>query len=336
MEKTILSVKDLHVSFHTYLGEIMAVRGVTFDVKKGEALALVGESGCGKSVTAKTILKLNPSPPSRIKSGDITLDGIDIVSADEKSMGKIRGAVAGMVFQDPMTSLNPTMPVGKQISEALVLHTGISRAQAREKAVRILKEVRIPDAEHRARQYPGEFSGGMRQRAMIGIAVACGPKLLIADEPTTALDVTIQAQILDLLRSIQKISNTSIIMITHDMGVAAGIAQRVAVMYAGRIVEIGTAAQIYHACRHPYTKGLLDSLPKSDQNKDADLPTIGGTPPSLLHPPRGCGFASRCTSCMRICKQQDPPSFFLGEGHECSCWLLHPDAKKAVRSTGKE
>lgn len=328
MEDTILSVKNLKVSFDTYLGEVYAVRGITFDVAKGEALALVGESGCGKSVTAKTILRLNPAPPCRIADGEIVLDGIDLVHADEKTMRKVRGGLAGMIFQDPMTSLNPTMTVGRQIAEALVMHSGISKNEAMEKAIKILNEVRIPNAEQRARQYPCEFSGGMRQRAMIGIAVACSPKLIIADEPTTALDVTIQAMIIDLLASIQCVSNTAIILITHDLGVAAKIAQRVAVMYAGKIVEIGDANAIYHNCRHPYTCGLLYSVPKSKQDKNMELPTIGGTPPSLIHPPQGCGFAPRCKDCMRICQQQEPPTYDLGEGHRCSCWLLHPDVRQ--------
>ncbi len=256
MEKEILlSINDLKVSFKTREGEVQAVRGISFDVAKGEALVIVGESGCGKSVTAQTLMRLYPENDVQIKNGSILFDGIDLVRADEKTMEKIRGEKIGMIFQDPMTSLNPTMTIGKQIAESLRLHKKTAKKEAMKSAVQIIEAVRIPNAERRARQYQGEFSGGMRQRAMVGLSISCVPKLLIADEPTTALDVTIQAQVVDLLRSIQKEEDMSIIFITHDLGVAAGIAQKVAVMYAGKIMEQGAAADVFHNPKHPYTWG---------------------------------------------------------------------------------
>jgi len=332
MEKEILlSVKDLKVSFATREGEVQAVRGISFDIAKGEALVIVGESGCGKSVMAQTIMRLNPEPFCKIKSGSIMLDGIDVVKADEKMMEKIRGEKVGMIFQDPMTSLNPTMTIGKQIGESLIQHKKASKKEAFKRAIGVINAVRIPNAEKRARQYQSEFSGGMRQRAMIGLSIACIPKLLIADEPTTALDVTIQAQIVDLLRSIQQEEEMSIIFITHDLGVAAGIAQKVAVMYAGKIVEQGEAEQVFHNAKHPYTLGLMQSMPKPDQDKEKELFTIDGVPPRLILPPVGCGFADRCISCMRICKMEEPPITQIEPGHFCSCWLLD---ERAVKGKG--
>lgn len=331
MSKRILDIKDLYVSFDTYAGEVQAVRGVTYHVDEGEILAVVGESGCGKSVTAQTIMKLNPMPPARIKSGELTLDGIDIVAADEKEMQSIRGKDVSMIFQDPMTCLNPTMQVGKQIVEAIKHHQHLDKKEAEEKAIEVLKQVQIPNAEERSKQYPHQFSGGMRQRAMIAMALSCNPKLLIADEPTTALDVTIQAQILELLAEIRKQRNTSIILITHDMGVVANLADRIAVMYAGKIVETGTAADVFYKTSHPYTKALLSSLPKHDTNKSDRLTSIPGTPPDLLNPPKGCAFANRCEHCMKICKSKQPPVFKLGNGHETSCWLHHKDCPSKLK-----
>lgn len=325
MAKRILDIKDLHVSFDTYAGEVKAVRGVSYYVNEGEVLAVVGESGCGKSVTAQTIMKLNPMPPARIKEGTIDLDGVDIVNTSETDMQKIRGKDVSMIFQDPMTCLNPTMPVGKQIVEAIKHHSKLDKKQAQEKAIEMLKKVQIPNAEERAKQYPHQFSGGMRQRAMIAMALSCNPKLLIADEPTTALDVTIQAQIVDLLSEIRHEFNTSIILITHDLGVVASLADRIAVMYAGKVVETGTASDIFYNSKHPYTKALLESLPKHDTNKEDVLTSIPGTPPDLLNPPKGCGFASRCKNCMKICLEKQPPEFEVNEGHLSSCWLLHKD-----------
>ena len=324
MEK-VLEIKDLRVSFDTYAGEVQAVRGVDLTVNKGEVVAIVGESGCGKSVTAQTVMKLNPMPPARIKTGSIDLCGRDIVAASEKEMQDIRGELVSMIFQDPMTCMNPTMRVGRQLTETLIKKKKIEKKDAEAEAVRLLKLVQIPNAEERAKQYPHEYSGGMRQRAMIAMALACGPHLLIADEPTTALDVTVQAQIMELLVKIKEETQTAIILITHDLGVVANLADRVAVMYAGKIVEKGSARDIFYNTQHPYTKALLNSLPTVDTKKDEKLVSIPGTPPDLFAPPKGCGFASRCESCMKICKEYQPPTFEVGESHEASCWRLHPD-----------
>ena len=325
MSERILEIQDLRVSFDTYAGEVQAVRGVSFHVDKGEVLAIVGESGCGKSVTAQTIMKLNPMPPARIAGGSIRLGAHDIVKASEKEMESIRGKEVSMIFQDPMTGLNPTTPVGRQIVEALRQHRKLSKRAAEAEAIRCLRQVHIPNPEERAKQYPHEFSGGMRQRAMIAMALSCAPDLLIADEPTTALDVTIQAQIMDLLQDLKAQINTAIILITHDLGVVAGSADRVAVMYAGRIVETGTTRDIFYRSAHPYTQALLKSLPSPDTDKSEQLVSIPGTPPDLLAPPKGCGFSARCSHCMKICQEEYPPAFQVGDGHSANCWLLHPD-----------
>lgn len=321
----VLKIENLHVSFDTYAGEVHAVRGVSLHVEEGEVLAIVGESGCGKSVTAKTIMKLNPMPPARIKEGMLELCGKDIVAASEKEMQNIRGQLVSMIFQDPMTCLNPTMKVGKQITETLHKHKKLSGKKCQEEAIRLLKLVQIPNAEERADQYPHEFSGGMRQRAMIAMALSCNPKLLIADEPTTALDVTIQAQIMQLMGKIREETGTAIILITHDLGVVANLADRVAVMYAGKVVEQGTSQDIFYRASHPYTAALLRSLPTVETSRDEELVSIPGTPPDLFAPPKGCAFASRCQHCMKICKENQPPVFTVGEGHTASCWRLHPD-----------
>ena len=325
MSERILDIQDLRVSFDTYAGEVQAVRGVSFHVDQGEVLAIVGESGCGKSVTAQTIMKLNPMPPARIVSGSICLGEHDIVAAGEKEMQAIRGKEVSMIFQDPMTCMNPTTQVGKQIVEAIKLHQKLSPKEAKAEAIRCLKQVRIPNPEERAKQYPHQFSGGMRQRAMIAMALSCNPKLLIADEPTTALDVTIQAQIMELLADIKNEIHTAIILITHDLGVVAGSADRVAVMYAGKIVETGSTRDIFYHSAHPYTQALIGSLPSVDVTKQQRLVSIPGTPPDLLAPPKGCGFAARCKYCMRVCQEEYPPEFTVGEGHTANCWLLHPD-----------
>ncbi|MFZ2539665.1 MAG: ABC transporter ATP-binding protein [Oscillospiraceae bacterium] len=327
MAEKILEIENLKVSFDTYAGEVQAVRGISFHVDNGEVLAIVGESGCGKSVTAQTIMKLNPMPPARIKCGTINLDGKDIVSMSEKDMESVRGSVVSMIFQDPMTCLNPTMIVGKQLTEAIVKHQKINKKTAEKEAIRLLKIVQIPNPEERIKQYPHEFSGGMRQRVMIAMALSCSPKLLIADEPTTALDVTIQAQILDLMADIKKDIGTAIILITHDLGVVANLADRVAVMYAGKIVETGKATDIFYNPSHPYTNGLLASLPRIDSDRTKELLAIEGTPPDLFAPPVGCEFAARCKHCMNICKTDVPPSFELGNGHKSACWMLHPEFK---------
>ena len=320
----VLKIENLHVSFDTYAGEVHAVRGVSLHVGEGEVLAVVGESGCGKSVTAQTIMKLNPMPPARIKEGSINLCGEDIVAANEKKMQDIRGRLVSMIFQDPMTCLNPTMKVGKQLTEAICQHCKLSKDEAKKEAVRLLEMVQIPNAAERAEQYPHEFSGGMRQRAMIAMAMSCEPKLLIADEPTTALDVTIQAQIMQLMAKVREETGTAIILITHDLGVVANLADRVAVMYAGKIVETGTAEDIFYRPKHPYTQALLKSLPTVETSREEKLVSIAGTPPDLFMPPKGCEFASRCEHCMKVCKKHVPPTYEVGAGHKAACWRLHP------------
>ncbi|WP_080847200.1 ABC transporter ATP-binding protein [Cytobacillus gottheilii] len=325
MEK-ILEVKDLKVSFQTYGGQVQAVRGVSFDLHKGETLAIVGESGSGKSVTSQTIMKLIPMPPGQITGGQILFNGDDIVPKTEKEMESIRGKEISMIFQDPMTSLNPTMRVGTQIMEVLIKHQNMSKQEAKNRATELLRLVGIPMPEKRVVQYPHEFSGGMRQRAMIAIALAASPKLLIADEPTTALDVTIQAQILDLMKELQNKMDTSIIFITHDLGVVANVADRVAVMYAGQIVEMGTVDEIFYDPRHPYTWGLLASMPSLENDNDAELAAIPGTPPDLTNPPKGDAFAARNQYALAIDFEEEPPMFQISETHFAKTWLLHPDA----------
>lgn len=325
----LLEVKNLRVSYHTYAGEVQAVRGVSFNLNKGETLAIVGESGCGKSVTSKTIMGLISTPPGEIKEGsEILFNGKNILEFSEKQWQKYRGKEASMIFQDPMTSLNPTMRVGDQIAESLILHAGLSKTEALKEAAHMLQVVNIPNASERIKQYPHEFSGGMRQRVMIAMALSCSPKLLIADEPTTALDVTIQAQIIDLLKDVQLKFNTAIIMITHDLGVVAGMAQKIAVMYAGTIIEKGLVDEIFDNTKHPYTLALLNAVPRLDLKKKERLISIPGTPPDLLSPPEGCAFASRCVYCMKICKIKPPVISQISDTHEVSCWLQHPQAVK--------
>lgn len=326
MEK-ILEVKDLHISFHTFGGEVQAIRGVNFDLFKGETLAIVGESGSGKSVTTKSIMRLLPESNSEIKNGEILFDGKDLAKLPNKAMQKIRGKDISMIFQDPMTSLNPTMKVGKQIVEPITKHQNLSKAAARERAIDLLRLVGIPQPEERFNQYPHQFSGGMRQRVVIAIALACNPKVLIADEPTTALDVTIQAQILELMKDLQKKIDTSIIFITHDLGVVANVADRVAVMYGGKIVEVGTVDEVFYNPQHPYTWGLISSMPSLD-SEDAELYAIPGTPPDLLNPPVGDAFAARNEYAMQIDLEQQPPMFQVSPTHFAATWLLHPDAPK--------
>ncbi|MBD8498907.1 ABC transporter ATP-binding protein [Paenibacillus arenosi] len=330
LKEALLEVQDLQVSFKVRDGEVQAVRGVSFHVHAGEAVAIVGESGCGKSVTAQSIMRLLPTPPSIVKQGKLLFKGRDLLGLKEKEMQSIRGKEIGMIFQDPMTSLNPTMTVGKQISEVIRRHQKVGLRQAKQQAIEMLQLVGIPNAASRYAQYPHEFSGGMRQRAMIAIALACQPSLLIADEPTTALDVTIQAQILCVMKDLQQKFNTSIILITHDLGIVADLCDRVIVMYAGKIVETGTKWEIFKNPQHPYTKGLLRSLPRLDQAKDEPLVAIHGTPPDLLKPPAGCGFFARCEHAMQICNEVDPHPTVLSESHVSRCWQLHPLAKEVV------
>lgn len=328
MEK-ILEVKNLKVSYHTYAGEVQSVRGVTFDVEEGETVAIVGESGCGKSVTAKSILGLINAPQGEIKDGsEIIYRGENLLKYNEKKLQDFRGKECSIIFQDALTALNPTMRVGKQIAENLIIHQGMGKSEALKEAEKMLRLVGIPNADKRINQYPHEFSGGMRQRVMIAIALACKPKLLIADEPTTALDVTIQAQIIDLIKELQKKMGTSVIMITHDLGVVANIAKRIVVMYAGKVVEKGSLNDIFYESRHPYTMALLNSVPRLDLDIKKELETIKGAPPDLIAPPNGCAFAKRCKYCMRICVEQEPQVYKFKAGHEASCWLNHPNMPK--------
>jgi oligopeptide transport system ATP-binding protein len=338
MKDIILDVSDLAFSFKTYGGEVQAVRGVDFKIEKGETLGIVGESGSGKSVTAKTIVGLNAIGTSGyLKSGAIQFGNKDLTKLNRKEMSEIRAKEIRMIFQDPMTSLNPTMKVGKQIQEGII-KSGISnKREAKKLAIEMLRKVRLPNPEKRYNQYPHEFSGGMRQRAMIALAMAVNPKILIADEPTTALDVTTQAQILDLMKSIQKEFDATIIMITHDLGVVANIAKNIAVMYAGKIVEYGSSDDIFEKPAHPYTWGLLSSIPDLEKSHKEPLTSIKGTPPDLFSPPKGCGFAARCEYAMKICHEIYPEDIGLESNHRVACFLHHPQAK-AVKNpfTGLE
>lgn len=334
MEK-ILEVKNLKTSFFTYAGEVKAVDDVSFYVRKGETIAIVGESGCGKTAACQSIMRLIPDPPGKIKSGQIIFDGRDLMKLSEHEMQQIRGNRIGMIFQDPMTCLNPVLTVGLQLTESLRKHKKMDKLKARQKAVELLSMVGIPNAEERLDQYPHQFSGGMRQRVMIAMAVSCEPKLLIADEPTTALDVTIQAQILDLIAGLKTKANVSTIIITHDLGIVARMAERIIVMYAGKIVESGTTDDIYYRPRHPYTIGLLNSVPRLDDEKKSKLTPISGQPPDLLMPPEGCAFYPRCDYAMKICLRQKPDSFIVGDGHTAACWLHHAMAPQGVLPEGR-
>lgn len=317
----LLEVKNLKVSFETYRGKVEAVRDASFSVEKGETVAIVGESGCGKSVTALAIMGLIPTATGKIEGGQILFEGSDLLCKTRREMRALLGLKMGMIFQDPMTSLNPQMRVGKQILEVLVQHHRMSREEAKRRVLEMLRWVGISEPEKRYTQYPHEFSGGMRQRVMIAIALISDPTLLIADEPTTALDVTIQAQILELMKSIQQKKQTSIILITHDLGIVAGMCDRVVVMYGGKIVETGRVEDIYKRPFHPYTCGLLRSVPRLDMDKSKELIPIEGSPPQLLSPPKGCPFFKRCRHAMRICAEKTPPAFTLEGDHIAACWL---------------
>jgi oligopeptide transport system ATP-binding protein len=324
--ETILRVEHLTVVFHTYAGVVQAVRDVSISLKRGEVLAIVGESGSGKSVTAQAIMGLTPIPPGEIRRGAAVYDGVDMVRATADDLARIRGAGISMIFQDPMTSLNPSMQIGTQIREVLHQHRAMSRADSLSHAIELLRLVGIPEAESRLVQYPHQFSGGMRQRIMIAIAIANNPDILIADEPTTALDVTIQSQIFRLIREVQRKFGTAMVLITHDLGLVAGMADRIAVMYGGRIVEEGPRDQIYYNPQHPYTFGLLRAVPRLSDRSDAPLRTIEGLPPLLIDPPEACAFASRCPFVMKICRQQDPGYFTPLPGNRVACWLHHDQA----------
>ena len=336
MEK-LLDVNNLRVSFNTYAGEVKAVRGVSFELNEGETLAFVGESGCGKTVTAKAIMRLLQKPFAEIKEdSQVIYRGQDVMKMSKKELQNYRGDEVSMIFQDPMTSLNPTMTVGKQIMESLILHRGLDKKAAREEAINMLKLVKIPDAEKRVDAYPHEMSGGMRQRVMIAIALSCNPALLIADEPTTALDVTIQAQIMELLGELKKELNTAIILVTHDLGVVADFADRIQVMYAGQVIERGTVREIFNNAKHPYTWALLSSVPRLDTENKKELYALQGTPPDLINELNHCPFAARCEYCMGICKEAMPEETLVDGTHKVSCWLQHPDAPKVKSFYEKE
>jgi len=323
----LLAVENLRTHFHTRDGVVRAVDGVSFEVAAGETLAIVGESGCGKSVTSMSILRLLPMPPARFVAGRVVFEGRDLLGLPEAEMRKIRGNAIAMIFQEPMTSLNPVLTIGRQITEALVLHRGLSEGAATKRAIEMLRKVHMPEAEQRVAQYPHQLSGGMRQRVMIAMALACGPRLLIADEPTTALDVTIQAQILELMRELRDETGASMILITHDLGVVAEMADRVVVMYAGRKVEEAPVEELFARPRHPYTRGLLGSMPHLGESLGADntnkrLLEIAGLVPSLKEAMPGCLFAPRCPSASERCTLEAPPLELHAPGHWAACW--HP------------
>ena len=324
MSEKLLEIKDERLSFFTPAGEVKALNGVSFSMDEGEVLGIVVESGSGKSVTAYSVMGLT-AYPGKLIGGTINFNGHQIDKMSEKEMRKIRGNEVSIIFQDPMTSLNPVYTIGNQITEVICLHTGKSKKEAHDRAKELLELVGINEPAKRLKQYPHELSGGMRQRVMIAIALACEPKLLIADEPTTALDVTIQAQILELMQELRKKLGMSIIMITHDLGVVASMCERIAVMYAGHIVEYGTADEIFYEPKHEYTKGLIKSIPKLNVQETERLIPIEGQPVDLLNPPAGCPFAPRCANCMKICLREMPPKTELSDTHYSQCWLLQKE-----------
>ncbi|MDY2629829.1 ABC transporter ATP-binding protein [Clostridium sp.] len=331
----LLEVKNLKTSFRTHIGDVQAVRGVSLYLDKGEALGIVGESGCGKSVTMMSIMRLL-ADNAVIESDKIIFNGEDITNPTENQMQEIRGNEMAMIFQDPMTSLNPLFTVGDQLTEHLIKHKKISKKEANELAIKMLDMVGIPSPESRLKQYPHEFSGGMRQRVMIAMSLICEPKLIIADEPTTALDVTIQAQILDLMKDLKEKINTSIILITHDLGVVADLCTRINVMYGGIIIEEGSDEDIFYNGKHPYTWGLLNSVPNPKSEIKEKLTPIEGQPPDLLKPPVGCPFAARCKYAMKVCLQKQPPLFEISNGHRAACWLCHENAPKVESPIRRE
>lgn len=331
MTKKLLQINNLNTSFFTHAGEVKAVSGVSFNLDVGEALGIVGESGSGKSVTSLSIMRLLP-PTGKVIDGSIIFEDFNLLELNEKDMQTIRGNDISMIFQDPMTSLNPVFTIGNQLMEPLIRHKSLSKKEAREKTIEMLNLVGIPSPEKRFNQYPHEFSGGMRQRVMIAMALSCEPKLLIADEPTTALDVTIQAQILELMKGLKEKIKTSIILITHDLGVVAEVCSRINVMYGGQLVETGTTHDIFYNPKHPYTWGLLKSIPDINKGEEKQrLIPIEGQPPDLLNPPIGCPFYPRCEYAMKICKEKRPTNTEINENHKASCWLLHPQAPSVER-----
>jgi len=330
----LLEVRDLVTHFFTRDGVVKAVDGISYGIEEGEVLGIVGESGCGKSVHALSLMRLVASPPGRIVGGEIVFEGEDLLQADDAEMRHIRGNRIAMVFQEPMTSLNPVLTIGRQLTETLELHQDMDKRQANTRAAELLQTVGIPDAERRLRDYPHQFSGGMRQRVMIAMALSCNPKLIIADEPTTALDVTIQAQILELMQELAKEFGTAMIIITHNLGVVARYAHRVAVMYAGKIVETGTAEQIYRNPKHPYTLALLNSVPRLDESERVRLDAIEGLPPDLIDLPEGCSFAPRCKFAYDRCITETPGLMETDEGHSSACWRHQELTELAEVSTG--
>lgn len=323
-EDLLLSVRQLKTSIFSEDGPVQAVRGIDLSLKRGERLGIVGESGCGKSVSMLSVMRLL-SENAKVSAEEIRFDGEELSRRSDREMRKLQGKELSMIFQDPMTSLNPLFSIGEQLTAPIRRHLGLSGKEAEARALRVLEQVGIPDPAKRMRQYPHELSGGMRQRVMIAIAISCDPKLLIADEPTTALDVTIQAQILELLERMTGERGMAMILITHDLGVIAGMCTRVLVMYGGLVMEEGTVRDIFYRTAHPYTKGLLDSIPNSERKK---LIPIFGTPPDLLNPPEGCPFAARCPHAMKLCRAAKPALTEVSEGHRSACWLLHPAVKK--------
>ena len=337
MAEPLLSVRNLKTYFYTDEGVVKAVDGLSYDLAKGETLGIVGESGCGKSVHALSIMRLIPSPPGKTVDGQILFEGKDLLKLSDEEMRHIRGNRIAMIFQEPMTSLNPVLTIGEQIAEAVILHQKLDRRAAWERAIEMLERVKIPLARERVRDYPHQFSGGMRQRVMIAMALSCNPSILIADEPTTALDVTIQAQILDLIRELQQEFHMAMIMITHNLGVVAETCDNVVVMYAGKPVEHADVRRTFQDPRHPYTWGLLHSVPKLYERKERLIP-IEGQPPSLIDLPAGCSFAPRCPFAMEICVQEDPPDYTVGPDHTAKCYLYSehatPEEKKAAAEAG--
>jgi len=325
--ESLIHVINLRTHFYTDAGIVKAVDGVNLEIQKGETLGVVGESGSGKSITAMSILRLIPIPSGKIVSGEVIFDGKDLIKASEDEMMRIRGNEIAMIFQDPMTSLNPVLTVGEQIMEVIVLHQKAGRSEAKKKAIEMLKKVGIPEAEGRVNNYPHQFSGGMRQRVMIAMALSCNPKLLIADEPTSALDVTIQAQIMDLMNNLKRDYGTAIMLITHDLGVVAELCQKVLVMYAGNTVEYTDVDALFSLPKHPYTGGLLGSLPKLDELVKQRLKPIEGQPPDLRHLPQGCNFAQRCNRKKPICEEQKPTLLEVEPGHFVSCFLYEEGVK---------
>jgi oligopeptide transport system ATP-binding protein len=328
----LLDVKNLKTQFFTQDGVVRAVDDVSFDIMPGETLGIVGESGCGKSITAMSIMRLIPTPPGKIVQGQIMFKGEDIITMSDEEIRHIRGNEIAMIFQDPMTSLNPVLSINRQLGETLELHMGMNKSQARRRAVELLEMVGIPEAEDRVNQYPHQFSGGMRQRVMIAMALSCNPSLLIADEPTTALDVTIQAQILDLMKTLQAEHNTAVMLITHDLGVVAGMSDRINVMYAGHVVESASAEELFANPRHPYTVGLLNSIPRLDSEVREKLDPIRGLPPDLIDLPDLCPFVPRCDYAREQCEQQNPPLLDVNAGHRAACWFWEEVSKEGPKA----